>query len=362
MCAVFLMLWFVSARSLQESMSDREQRTSMDQGLIEKWVLIDTALAMLDRRCTLDSSMNIQVSQNVRNTLTEIGLTLTKDSAAQYYKAYQQWHEAAATYRNVEQYCAYKIAAYQLQQRFYLVYRERAEAVNPVRTSYTYRVKYFDVLNNLNSNYTVPASIRPYLRIKVANRSEVLRFHPITKKVAVSMSTLYRNIVAESLENLQKDGILTQEDVVTIGSRIVFNYVQNCSELRGLTRVTLSRNSAGRTVSAKLTSISFNVNVCEDMSYLDEFDEHIKSLVYHELSHYLYYLKDTTTSSFESICWSQWVNTCPRSDFVSDYSLSASEEDYAETFQYRYQGNQSTTSTKLRSKFEYFDRLFGKRA
>lgn len=361
MCMMCAMMWFVSAASLQDTMTAREQRTSIDQGTIDKWSLIDTALAMLDRSCALDTWMNIQVSQNVKNTLTEIGLTLTKDTAPDYYKAYQQWHEAAATYTsNTQQYCAYKIAAYQLQQRFYLVYKGRADAVNPVRTSYEYRVRYFDTLKKLN-HYDIPSSIKPYLSITVANRSQVLKFHPITKMVASQMSLLYRNIVAQSLKNLEDDKILTHDDVVAIGSKIVFNYVEQCSELRGLTKVTLSRNSAGRTVDGKLTSITFNVNVCEDMSYMDGFDDHIKSLVYHELAHYIYYLKDTTTSSFASLCRSGSNNACSRSDFVSDYSQNAIEEDYAETFQYWYQGTWWNTSNKLISKFQYFDDLFGKR-
>jgi len=126
--------------------------------------------------------------------------------------------------------------------------------------------------------------------------------HPITKKVAGQMSVLYRDVIADSLVRLQNDGILTQADVEVIGSKIVFNYVEKCSELRGLTKVVLSRNRAGKTVDSKLTSITFNVNLCEDSSYMQNFDKHIKELVYHELAHYIYYLKDTTVQDFESIC------------------------------------------------------------
>jgi hypothetical protein len=167
-----------------------------------------------------------------------------------------------------------------------------------VRTSNSYRIKYFAALKQLN-HYAVPINIEPYIKISVSNRAQVLKMSTITKKVATEMSILYRGIVADSLYHLQQDTILTQADVETIGSKIYFNYVEQCSELRGLTKVSLSRTSSGRFVDGTLTSITFNVNVCEDMSYLSGFDQHIKDLVYHELAHYIYYLKDTTTTNFE---------------------------------------------------------------
>jgi hypothetical protein len=174
------------------------------------------------------------------------------------------------------------------------------------------------------------------------------------------MSTLYRTIIGDSLYHLKQDKILTQADVESIGSKIYFNYVEQCSELRGLTKVTLSRTSDNRLVDGKLTSITFNVNVCEDMSYLSGFDQHIKDLVYHELGHYIYYLKDTTTAKFESICTSgDGKNLCLRKDYASDYAMTAREEDYAESFQSWYQkAIIPKTNTKLGQKFEYFTRLF----
>jgi hypothetical protein len=151
----------------------------------------------------------------VQKTLVEIGLTLTKDSAAEYYKAYQQRHEAAATYTNLSQYCGYKIAAYQIQKRFYLVSQGKAVAINPVRTSETYRTKYFAALKNLN-HYIVPTTIEPHLKISVNNRAEVTKLHPTTKRVANEMSALYRGIIGTSLKKLQTSAILTQDDIKLI--------------------------------------------------------------------------------------------------------------------------------------------------
>ncbi len=346
------------AWSIQETMATWETKQGMDGSQISQWSKIPTALAMLTGWCSLDDSLKTQIYQNVQNTLIEIWLTLTKDAALEYYQSYQQRHEAAATYRSGNQYCAYKIAAYQLQYRFYQVFQWTAKAINPVRTSSNYRIKYFAALKKLN-RYTVPASINPYLKISVSNRAQVLKMSSVTKKVAVEMSTLYRGIIGGALYRLQQDKILTQADVNSIGSKIYFTYVEQCSELRGLTKVTLSRTSTGRLVDGKLVSISFNINVCEDMSYLSGFDQHIKDLVYHEIAHYIYYLKDTTTTNFESICTTNNKNTCLRKDYVSDYAMTAQEEDYAESFQSWYQKTIiAKTNTKLGQKFEYFNVLF----
>lgn len=330
----------------------------MDQGSIQQWALIDTGLAMLTQWCPLTADLNAQITQNVQKTLVEIGLTLTKDSAAEYYKAYQQRHEAAATYTNLSQYCGYKIAAYQIQKRFYLVSQGKAVAINPVRTSETYRTKYFAALKNLN-HYIVPTTIEPHLKISVNNRAEVTKLHPTTKRVANEMSALYRGIIGTSLKKLQTSTILTQDDIKLIWPKITFTYVNECSELRGLTKVMISRIGE-RNVGTSLVSINFNVNLCEDMSYLSGFDKHIIDLSYHELAHYIYYIKDTTKTNFESICRNGTKNTCKKSDFVSDYSLTSPEEDYAETFQFWYQSKiKPKPWSKLSKKFSYFEKTIG---
>jgi hypothetical protein len=227
-----------------------------------------------------------------------------------------------------------------------------------VRTSYSYRTKYFAALKQLNQ-YVVPKDINEALKISVSNRADVLKMGATTKKVATEMSTLYRTIIGDSLHHLQQDSLLSQSDVATIGSKIYFNYIEQCNELRGLTKVVLSRTSDGRLVDTKLSGITFNINVCEDISYLSGFDQHIKDLVYHELGHYFYYLKDSTSSTFDSICTVNNKNICLRKDYVSDYAMTAKEEDYAESFQFRYQRSITPKiTTRLGQKFDYFNTLW----
>lgn len=350
----------VFAAGIQNTMQEWELKNGIDGSSIAQWQYIPTALSILSGACVLNDSMMIQVNQNVQNALLEIGLALNKDSAPEYYEVYQQRHDAALTSRNTVEYCAYKIAAYQLQQRFYGVYQGTAKALNPVRSSYPYRVKFFTALKNLNQ-YQVPESIKPYLKISVSNRWEVLAMPLITRKVAAEVSNLYQGIIGESLEKLKNDGILTQKDIEIIGSNIYFTYVQQCDNVRGVTNVTMSRTSDGQLINGRLSSIRFNVNVCEDVSYLTRFDQHVKDLIYHELAHYIYYVTDATDETFDDLC--RWETSCDRSDYVSDYAMTTAAEDYAETFQAWYQRKITPSrASVLGQKFNYFSTLFGKRA
>jgi hypothetical protein len=347
------------AGSIQETMKTWETEQGMDGSQISQWSNIPVALAMLTSWCVIGQSLWAQIDTNIQDTLTQIWLTLTKEQAPKYYSSYQQRHDAAITYRLDAQYCAYKIAAYRLQYHFYQVYQWTAKAINPLQSSTSYRTKYFAALKKLN-RYKVPKQIEPYLKISVSNKSDILKMNATSKRVVADMSNLYRGIVGEALYRLQQDGILSQADVEAVGSKIFFNYVQQCSNLRWLTKVKLSRTSTGRLVSGSLVSITLNVNVCEDMSYLGSFDQHVKDLVYHEIAHYIYYLTDPTTANFESICTSSDAkNLCLRKDYVSDYAMTAAEEDYAETFQFWYQKTVTPkANTKLSQKFDYFNVLF----
>ena len=50
----------------------------------------------------------------------------------------------------------------------------------------------------------------------------------------------------------------------------------------------------------------------------------------------MYTFKDLTKTRFENICWKKQANktytTCKTQDFVTPYSATSSEEDYADTF------------------------------
>jgi len=169
----------------------------------------------VDYVCALSDADKAYASQQVQKTLAEIGLTLTKTSAKQYYLMYQQWHTSADTYTQMRNYCIFKTAAYQLQYRFYQVQQGSAVATNPIRTNYARRIAFFDTLTKLN-RYEIPAAIKPHLKIAVANRSEVLKYQPITKRVGVQMTTLYRGIIAQAMNNLLQDNIINQSDIEQI--------------------------------------------------------------------------------------------------------------------------------------------------
>ena len=357
-CIAMMILSYniTEAASVRDLVSQWET-TSMKQSSLSQWYLIPQVLSILTWWCPMDDSMTSQIKSNFDKSLLEIWLTLNTKTADQYYKLYQPRHDTAQSYASIQYYCFYKILTYQLQYRFYLISQWLDKPINPVRSNATYRSEYFQLLSGLNKKHQTPSIIAPLLTIKVSNRAQVLKMSAITKQVAVEMTTLYRNIVAESLLELRRSGILTHNDVADIWSKITFNYVEQCSELRWFTKVILTR-SGGKVIGWKLSTLSLNINVCEDKSYLTDFDAYIKDLVYHEIAHYIYYIKDTKKASFESICTS---TKCVSTDYVTEYASTAPEEDYAETFQFwKQKKSQPYSSVVLQKKFDYFEWLFGK--
>ncbi len=84
------------------------------------------------------------------------------------------------------------------------------------------------------------------------------------------------------------------------------------------------------------SSITLVVNLCNAPFYMNNFQAYMNHILVHELGHYVYYFKDTTHTVFDALCRKNKTNVCNGSAFVSDYAMTMMEEDYAESFAYRY--------------------------
>lgn len=114
-----------------------------------------------------------------------------------------------------------------------------------------------------------------------------------------------------------------------------------------------------------------NVNLCYEDRYIKNYQKYIDQLLTHELGHYFYYFKDNKVDTFNAICRVDTKNICSDDDFVSAYAQRSKEEDYAETFAYRYMQNKygtkktaeddtaSSRVTRLRRKQDHVDNVFG---
>lgn len=89
-------------------------------------------------------------------------------------------------------------------------------------------------------------------------------------------------------------------------------------------------------VDTKLQKIQLNIHLCKSYQYIDELEINVPKLLIHEIGHYIYSFKDKTANRFEKICRNQngdkQYNKCDSTAFVTNYSKTNAEEDYAETF------------------------------
>jgi predicted SprT family Zn-dependent metalloprotease len=116
----------------------------------------------------------------------------------------------------------------------------------------------------------------------------------------------------------------------------------------------------------KLKAILLNINLCEEASYLKNFLKYVRQIFIHELAHYLYYFKDYAPEQFDNICWKNENNLCDTNDFISTYAQKSKEEDYAESFAYRYLGylnnkeqeHMSAYPPKMEKKQQHFDEIY----
>lgn len=88
--------------------------------------------------------------------------------------------------------------------------------------------------------------------------------------------------------------------------------------------------------------------------------EIFSKIVVHELAHHFYYYHDDAVEEFEEICrtdFSERNGRCMAQDFVSDYAQTASVEDYAEHFMYRYLDLPIGNNAILNQKTSHFERF-----
>jgi hypothetical protein len=164
--------------------------------------------------------------------------------------------------------------------------------------------------------------------------------------------------------------LLKSSDITTLDEKIELNYVKGCGTTRGSYHMTQKTDGSNK----KFKMIKLNINLCNNQTYIANFDKYVRQIFIHELGHYFYYFKDSSTASFDNLCRSQGKTNCTASDFISTYAQKNKEEDYAESFAHWYlektsggtmivdqeHGSATTTSKIMSTKEQYFDYAYGK--
>lgn len=137
--------------------------------------------------------------------------------------------------------------------------------------------------------------------------------------------------IQSRINKLINDGILEAQDIQNLNNKIQIEYIHQCGNVHGSYHMLVSPNWQ-----KSVKNIIIKINICSTPVYINNFRRYIDQIFVHELAHYLYYFKDDTTDIFDRICRKDQRNICGTQWFVSNYATSSKEEDYAESFTYRY--------------------------
>lgn len=86
----------------------------------------------------------------------------------------------------------------------------------------------------------------------------------------------------------------------------------------------------------KFKTLKLNIAICNTAEYQANYRAYFKQILAHELGHYIYFFRDQDPQAFDTICRTNEQNTCNAKGFFSEYAQKNKEEDYAESFAYRY--------------------------
>jgi predicted SprT family Zn-dependent metalloprotease len=155
--------------------------------------------------------------------------------------------------------------------------------------------------------------------------------------------------------------------VETLSGKVEIQYVRGCGTTHGSYHMTQRSDGTNR----KFTSIKLKINLCNQQTYVENFDRYVRQIFIHELGHYLYYFKDPNPKRFDSLCRGKGKQ-CESEDFVSSYAEKNKEEDYAESFAHWYlqrmteehmivdrAHSSAPTSAMTLAKEQYFDTVYG---
>lgn len=176
----------------------------------------------------------------------------------------------------------------------------------------------------------------------------------------LSIKQQTENFIQNIIWDMMRKGILLEQDRKRLDGKIEINYLQECNPSRWSFHLLLDSQYKNHL----FKWIKIQLNLCNKTPSSQQLWKHIQHLLGHELGHYISFFRDPSFNSFSQICRKEKKNICNNSDFNSAYAQTNSDEDYAESFAYRYRYLENTkthnspSSEKLQQKEEHFNKLF----
>ena len=178
-----------------------------------------------------------------------------------------------------------------------------------------------------------------------------------------SFSESSENYLQAILADLVDINILDKNDLKTLNNKIEVTYLQSCEITEWSFRVVRNKQTWEYT----FKWIKLIIAYCEKNKTPERQKRHVQQILAHELGHYIYFFKDKNPSKFSEICWDNGKINCLPEEFVSNYATKSKEEDYAESFAYRYLYNTAWSSDNqhgaapdnpINRRARYFENLF----
>jgi len=166
----------------------------------------------------------------------------------------------------------------------------------------------------------------------------------------------------ETISDLVSKNILDYSDIQRLNWKINVTYQQSCKTTEWDFRVTRNKSTWKYT----FKEINLIIAYCETNTTTERHQRHVKQILAHELWHYIYFFKDNNPSAFSEICRNNGKINCLTSEFVTSYARKSPEEDYAESFAYRYLNSKKDTNKNhnapndnpINQRERHFERLF----
>ena len=178
-----------------------------------------------------------------------------------------------------------------------------------------------------------------------------------------SFSESSENYLQAILADLVDINILDKNDLKILNNKIEVTYLQSCEITEWSFRVVRNKQTWEYT----FKWIKLIIAYCEKNKTPERQKRHVQQILAHELGHYIYFFKDKNPSKFSEICWDNGKINCLPEEFVSNYATKSKEEDYAESFAYRYLYNTDWSSDNqhgtapdnpINRRARYFEDLF----
>ncbi|MDO4713568.1 MAG: hypothetical protein Q4B28_02755 [bacterium] len=145
------------------------------------------------------------------------------------------------------------------------------------------------------------------------------------------LSTLVDHTFQASLQDMFARKVLRSADLEQLDGNIFVSYRPQCEKMRGSFHLLQFKKDKSK----RFKELRFVISLCPSTPQT-QFIHHLRQILAHELGHYLYFFRDNQTDYFDQLCREEQSSKCQSEHFVSNYAQTNKEEDYAESFAYRY--------------------------